>query len=81
MKGLYIQFMHKGLVTGNLIERCGSDAVRFVDGRRGVDRVCREAVELCRDNKYDGFKLCRKVGSDHLDITCAYRVFENSVLS
>ena len=79
MKGLYIQFMHKGLLTGNLIDKCGSDSVHFVDGRKGIGRVCGEAVDLCRTNGHEGFRLCRKIGSDHSDVTCSYRVFENSV--
>jgi hypothetical protein len=40
----YIQYFERGIVTGKLIESCGSDGVSKLDGRYRISRCIEEAV-------------------------------------
>ena len=58
---VYIQYFHKGVVTGNNIPASGDRAVVVLDGRQSLDTWKRDAVQFngYRREVYTAYQLMR----------------------
>lgn len=73
MKGQYIQFYKKSdkSCMKMLIEDKGNTST--LDGRLSLPKCCNEAVEICRANNFDGFRIMLK--AKVTDKTGTYNTF------
>jgi hypothetical protein len=56
---VYIQYFHKGCVSGNLIPACGDRAVVVIDGRNRLSTWKQDAVQFngFRRPVYDAYQI------------------------
>lgn len=53
----YIEFWHKGVMTGEPIPACGSDSFAYLDGRLSLENQKREAAKIARQRGYIGYRI------------------------
>ena len=56
---VFVQYFHKGAVSGNLIPACGDRSVVILDGRCNINALHSHAKQLngvCRP-RYEGYQL------------------------
>jgi len=52
----YVQYYHKGVLTGKLTPACGDRAVLILDGRHNLQTLKAEAATMNRP-EYNGFQI------------------------
>lgn len=57
MSKRYIEFWHKGIMTGEPIPACGSDSFAYLDARLSDRNQREQAAQIARKRGYIGYRI------------------------
>lgn len=57
MSKRYIEFWHKGIMTGEPIPACGSDSIAYLDARQSDHNQRSTAERIARQRGYIGYRI------------------------
>ena len=53
----YIEFWHKGVMTGDLIPACGSDSIAYLDARLSLEHQKAHAERIAKQRGFSGYRI------------------------